>query len=242
MREPQPDCKECEGGGLIYASKEGNKPWPVIPCPSCSKTDKCEEPGHEDCDPPFHKISGHATSKTIYPTPAEDEEPFDKVADGEWVQPEMTGYKMKCCNCALVHVLDFEIFNDDEGHYLKFRAKRLSTPPAEEGMEEWCPVCEDYHVAKGIMALREKVLRVMHHSPTKDYANDMLDLIHSELAAQEKRHAEVVAECRGQLLAKDYMGCMEEICTQKTCPSCVLSEALKRFDSQLEKMKGGKEW
>lgn len=28
---------------------------------------------------------------------------------GEWVQPTPNGYKMACCDCGLVHVLDFRV-------------------------------------------------------------------------------------------------------------------------------------
>lgn len=32
-----------------------------------------------------------------------------KVEDGEWVQPIRRGYQMECCDCGLVHILDFRI-------------------------------------------------------------------------------------------------------------------------------------
>jgi hypothetical protein len=31
------------------------------------------------------------------------------VKDGEWVWPIMEGYKMSCCDCGLVHKVDFKI-------------------------------------------------------------------------------------------------------------------------------------
>jgi len=30
---------------------------------------------------------------------------------GEWVQPVEQGYKMACCDCGLVHTMDFRIEN-----------------------------------------------------------------------------------------------------------------------------------
>ena len=30
---------------------------------------------------------------------------------GEWVQPINEGYKLACCDCGLVHRLDFRIYN-----------------------------------------------------------------------------------------------------------------------------------
>ena len=34
---------------------------------------------------------------------------FPQVLAGERVMPEMQGYRMKCCDCGLVHVLNFEV-------------------------------------------------------------------------------------------------------------------------------------
>lgn len=39
----------------------------------------------------------------------------------EWVQPVVRGYKMQCCDCGLIHVLDFRI---GDGQRIQFRAKR----------------------------------------------------------------------------------------------------------------------
>lgn len=35
---------------------------------------------------------------------------YAQVADGEWVQPKSRGYKMCCCDCGLVHTMDFRIY------------------------------------------------------------------------------------------------------------------------------------
>jgi hypothetical protein len=32
---------------------------------------------------------------------------FETAVAGEWVQPRKRGYKMMCCDCGLVHVMDF---------------------------------------------------------------------------------------------------------------------------------------
>jgi hypothetical protein len=40
--------------------------------------------------------------------------------DGQWVKPVMQGYRLACCDCGLVHDLDFEIFHGR----VYFRAKR----------------------------------------------------------------------------------------------------------------------
>lgn len=45
---------------------------------------------------------------------------YKKVHEGEWVQPRKKGYKMMCCDCGLVHVLNFRIV----GNKIKFQAFR----------------------------------------------------------------------------------------------------------------------
>ena len=34
---------------------------------------------------------------------------FTRVRDGEWVQPLRRGYRLACCDCGLVHTLNFRI-------------------------------------------------------------------------------------------------------------------------------------
>jgi hypothetical protein len=34
---------------------------------------------------------------------------YAEVKSGQWVQPVRRGYKMECCDCGLVHTLDFRI-------------------------------------------------------------------------------------------------------------------------------------
>lgn len=45
---------------------------------------------------------------------------YTTPADGEWVQPVRKGYRMRCCDCGLVHTLDFRITNGR----VQFRAER----------------------------------------------------------------------------------------------------------------------
>lgn len=35
---------------------------------------------------------------------------YEKPGSGEWVQPVRRGYKLACCDCSLVHRLDFRIW------------------------------------------------------------------------------------------------------------------------------------
>ena len=62
--------------------------------------------------------------------------PIPKVkADGwsVWVQPTMRGYQMKCCDCGLVHEVEFRVFRADE------------RPSPDEAYGPVMPV-EDYRV------------------------------------------------------------------------------------------------
>jgi hypothetical protein len=45
---------------------------------------------------------------------------FKQQKDGEWVQPKMKGYLMGCCDCGLVHRLDFRVVESK----VQFRAFR----------------------------------------------------------------------------------------------------------------------
>jgi hypothetical protein len=49
---------------------------------------------------------------------------YKQQFDGDVVKPIMRGYKMKCCDCGLVHVLDFFVFHHGRGHKIEFKVKR----------------------------------------------------------------------------------------------------------------------
>lgn len=59
---------------------------------------------------------------------------FKKQKDGEWVQPKMKGYLMGCCDCGLVHAVDFKITGEKK---IQFRASRARNHTARlrEGMK-----------------------------------------------------------------------------------------------------------
>ena len=42
----------------------------------------------------------------------------------EWVRPIRRGYKMACCDCGLVHSMDFRIRNEWRGNVVEFRVMR----------------------------------------------------------------------------------------------------------------------
>ena len=50
--------------------------------------------------------------------------------EGEWVRPVMRGYRMKCCDCGLVHWFQFRVIRWGRGHKILFRAYRLERATA----------------------------------------------------------------------------------------------------------------
>jgi hypothetical protein len=45
--------------------------------------------------------------------------------DRKWVTPRRRDYRMMCCDCGLVHSLDFRIVSGYGGKQIQFRATRL---------------------------------------------------------------------------------------------------------------------
>jgi hypothetical protein len=45
---------------------------------------------------------------------------YTRPKDDEWVQPVRRGYKLCCCDCGLVHEMDFRIYHGR----VQFRARR----------------------------------------------------------------------------------------------------------------------
>lgn len=49
---------------------------------------------------------------------------YASVKSGEWVQPVRRGYKMACCDCGLVHALNFRLAKRGERNWIQFQAFR----------------------------------------------------------------------------------------------------------------------
>ena len=45
---------------------------------------------------------------------------YEEPAEGAWVEPIRRGYKLACCDCGLVHRIDFR----QRGSHLEFRVYR----------------------------------------------------------------------------------------------------------------------
>jgi len=51
---------------------------------------------------------------------------YPSIDPGAWVQPTRTGYRMMCCDCGLVHEMDFRLVDNPlgRGKKIQFRAQR----------------------------------------------------------------------------------------------------------------------
>lgn len=50
---------------------------------------------------------------------------YKQVFNGDWVQPIRRGYKMMCCDCGLVHRLNFRLVpRSSGGKFIQFQAFR----------------------------------------------------------------------------------------------------------------------
>ena len=38
---------------------------------------------------------------------------FKQVRAGEWVIPRMSNYKVECCDCGLIHTMDFLVIHEE---------------------------------------------------------------------------------------------------------------------------------
>jgi len=58
---------------------------------------------------------------------------YNEVKSGEWVQPVMKGYKMACCDCGLVHTINFKIVHNGKKVRLQaFRDNRKTAAKRRE--------------------------------------------------------------------------------------------------------------
>lgn len=50
---------------------------------------------------------------------------YKQQYDGEWIRPRRKNYYMKCCDCGLVHRIDFRLVGTKNRRIIEFRAHRL---------------------------------------------------------------------------------------------------------------------
>ena len=58
---------------------------------------------------------------------------LERAPANEWLQPVRKGYKLGCCDCGLVHEMDFRLHN---GH-IQFRARRANRSTGQ--VRRWMP-------------------------------------------------------------------------------------------------------
>ena len=56
---------------------------------------------------------------------------YHKPKTGEWVAPIPKGYKFRCCDCGLVHQMDFRVVEIGKGKQIQFRAERDNRATAQ---------------------------------------------------------------------------------------------------------------
>lgn len=55
---------------------------------------------------------------------------FPQAEPGEWIRPTRRGFRMQCCDCGLVHVVDFRLIPWGRGRKIllrMFRDKRATS-------------------------------------------------------------------------------------------------------------------
>jgi hypothetical protein len=52
---------------------------------------------------------------------------YPKITDGEWVRPKQEGYRLACCDCGLIHAVNFRIV---DGH-IEFQPTRHARATAQ---------------------------------------------------------------------------------------------------------------
>lgn len=48
------------------------------------------------------------------------------VASGEWVQPRRRAYLLQCCDCGLIHRMNFRVLKNGRGAFIQFQAFRAT--------------------------------------------------------------------------------------------------------------------
>ena len=49
---------------------------------------------------------------------------YKQAQDGDTITPKMRGYKVKCCDCGLVHRFNFKVITKGRGKGVQFRVWR----------------------------------------------------------------------------------------------------------------------
>jgi len=61
------------------------------------------------------RIPARAADPATNKVATKTREKLKSVKAGEWVTPVRKGYRMQCCDCGLIHRMDFRIVKDTQG-------------------------------------------------------------------------------------------------------------------------------
>lgn len=73
------------------------------------------------------EMFSEAFNQSISPMNAKIPSKFKRAKENKWEQPIMNGYLMKCCDCGLVHEVDFRIAygKKEEDNRVQLRMRRF---------------------------------------------------------------------------------------------------------------------
>lgn len=62
---------------------------------------------------------------------------YDHPESNEWIYPKRKGYRQCCCDCGLVHEIDFRIVKVGKKSYIeiRFRRNERATAAVRRGMK-----------------------------------------------------------------------------------------------------------
>lgn len=43
---------------------------------------------------------------------------YPAIKSGHWITPRMSGYKLECCDCGLIHSVDFAVIDSEDNSLL----------------------------------------------------------------------------------------------------------------------------
>ncbi len=49
---------------------------------------------------------------------------YQQARDGDWIEPRRSGYRVRCCDCDLVHVIDLRLVRRGSSTRVQYRARR----------------------------------------------------------------------------------------------------------------------
>ena len=54
----------------------------------------------------------------------DEKHPFHQVKEGEWIQPSRNGYLTQCCDCGVVHRMNFRLVKKGSQRKIQLQAFR----------------------------------------------------------------------------------------------------------------------